>query len=202
MPSFTFLQFVNGWREQPSRVPFPPANGWLVGLTHPHLRIGAFCRISNTTKWVRCCTMPCLHGALDNLNGTELRRARPNLSNTAPRRIGPASVRCQCVGRCADLRLTAADDVRDYEAEDGLNAGCPPQDHSARPSIGDKHEQPNPTRSPGSPWAICITTPPHLVMYSSDAYPGRIYKLSLDGRILGVFGKSGKQLGSSAGFTR
>ena len=32
-------------------------------------------------------------------------------------------------------------------------------------------------------------------MYSSDAYPGRIYKLSLDGKVLGVLGESGKQLG-------
>ena len=40
------------------------------------------------------------------------------------------------------------------------------------PAIGDKRDQPNPTRSPGSPWAICITPPPHQVMYSSDAYPG------------------------------
>jgi len=32
-------------------------------------------------------------------------------------------------------------------------------------------------------------------MYSSDACSGRIYKLSLDGKVLGVFGKSGKQLG-------
>jgi hypothetical protein len=32
-------------------------------------------------------------------------------------------------------------------------------------------------------------------MYSSYAYPGRIYKLSLDGKVLGVLGKSGKQLG-------
>jgi len=70
-----------------------------------------------------------------------------------------------------------------------------PFDYSARPAIGDKREQPNPARSPGSPWAICITPPPHQVMYSSDAYPGRIYKLSLDGKVLGVFGKSGKQLG-------
>src|SRR5207244_3307175 len=70
-----------------------------------------------------------------------------------------------------------------------------PFDHSARPAIGDKRENPNPTRSPGSPWAICITPPPNQVMYSSDAYPGRIYKLSLDGKVLGVLGKSGKQLG-------
>ena len=50
-------------------------------------------------------------------------------------------------------------------------------------------------RSPGSPWAICITPAPNQVLYSSDAYPGRIYKLTLDGKILGVLGKSGKQPG-------
>ena len=65
-----------------------------------------------------------------------------------------------------------------------------------RPAIGNK---PGPdvkgTFAPGSPWAVCITPPPHQVLYASDAYPGRIYKLSLDGKVLGVLGKSGKQLG-------
>jgi sugar lactone lactonase YvrE len=70
-----------------------------------------------------------------------------------------------------------------------------PVDQNARPAIGNKTDHPSTTRSPGSPWAICITPPPHQVLYSSDAFPGRIYKLSLDGKVLGVFGKSGKQLG-------
>jgi len=30
--------------------------------------------------------------------------------------------------------------------------------------------------------------------HSSDGFPGRIYKLSLDGNVLGVLGESGKQL--------
>ena len=50
------------------------------------------------------------------------------------------------------------------------------------------------TQAPGSPWAICITPGPHQVMYASDAFPGRIYKLSLDGEVLGVLGESGKEL--------
>ncbi|WP_158747871.1 peptidyl-alpha-hydroxyglycine alpha-amidating lyase family protein [Acidisphaera sp. L21] len=50
------------------------------------------------------------------------------------------------------------------------------------------------TMAPGSPWAICITPGPHQVMYASDAYPGRIYKLALDGTVLGVLGRAGKQL--------
>ena len=72
-----------------------------------------------------------------------------------------------------------------------------PFDSNARPAIGNKPALPikgSQTMAPGSPWAICITPPPHQVLFSSDAYPGRIYKLSLDGRVLGVLGESGKQL--------
>jgi DNA-binding beta-propeller fold protein YncE len=45
----------------------------------------------------------------------------------------------------------------------------------------------------GAPWAICITPGPTQYLYSSDAYPGRVYKLSLDGKVLGMLGKSGRQ---------
>jgi sugar lactone lactonase YvrE len=67
----------------------------------------------------------------------------------------------------------------------------------ARPAIGkipDEAGMASGTFVPGSPWSICITPPPHQVLYSSDAWPGRIYKLSLEGKVLGVLGQSGKQL--------
>jgi sugar lactone lactonase YvrE len=67
----------------------------------------------------------------------------------------------------------------------------------AKPAIGNKPDakmMASGTFTPGSPWAICITPPPHQVLYSSDAWPGRIYKLSLDGKVLGMLGQSGKQL--------
>ncbi len=72
-----------------------------------------------------------------------------------------------------------------------------PFDPNARPAIGSKPILPikgAQTMAPGSPWAICITPPPNQVLFSSDAYPGRIYKLTLDGRVLGILGESGKQL--------
>ena len=66
---------------------------------------------------------------------------------------------------------------------------------SATPAIGRK---PAPdatgTQSSGAPWTLCITPGPNQVLYASDAFPGRIYKLSLDGKVLGVLGESGKQL--------
>ena len=49
------------------------------------------------------------------------------------------------------------------------------------------------TQAPGAPWAVCITPPPNQVLFMSDSYPGRIYKMSLDGKLLGMLGKSGKQ---------
>jgi hypothetical protein len=49
----------------------------------------------------------------------------------------------------------------------------------------------NKTMSNGSPWAICITPGPRQVLYAADGYPGRIYKLTLDGKVLGVLGATG-----------
>jgi len=53
----------------------------------------------------------------------------------------------------------------------------------------------NATMQPGAPWAICITPwPGTQYLYSADAYPGRIYKLTLDGKVVGTFGSMGHQL--------
>jgi sugar lactone lactonase YvrE len=69
---------------------------------------------------------------------------------------------------------------------------------NAKPAIGNKPDlstylQTGGSFTPGAPWALCITPPPNQVLYSSDSYPGRVYKLSLDGKVLGYFGRSGKQ---------
>lgn len=73
-----------------------------------------------------------------------------------------------------------------------------PFDPNARPAIGSKPQLPiatgNQAMAPGAPWAICITPGPHQFIYASDGYPGRIYKLTLDGKVLGMLGESGKQL--------
>jgi len=72
-----------------------------------------------------------------------------------------------------------------------------PFDHGARPAIGNKPTlqtyQQVMTMAPGAPWTVFITPPPNQVLYTSDAFPGRVYKLSLDGKMLGMFGQSGKQ---------
>lgn len=50
----------------------------------------------------------------------------------------------------------------------------------------------------GSPWAVCISPGPHQFLYSSNSNAvdsmdgGEIYKMELDGRVLGKFGRAGK----------
>jgi DNA-binding beta-propeller fold protein YncE len=71
-----------------------------------------------------------------------------------------------------------------------------PVPDDARMAIGNKAADVKtmaPLFQPGAPWAVCITPGPHQVLYTADAFPGRIYKLSLDGKLLGTLGKAGKQ---------
>jgi DNA-binding beta-propeller fold protein YncE len=64
----------------------------------------------------------------------------------------------------------------------------------AAPAIGNPiTAQSTPQSQNGSPWAVCITPGPTQYLYAADAYPGRIYKLTLDGKVVGMLGKAGKQ---------
>jgi hypothetical protein len=74
-----------------------------------------------------------------------------------------------------------------------------PYDANTQPAIGNKVDlskcsTEGGTFCPGAPWSLCITPPPNQVLYAADSHPGRIYKLTLDGKVLGVLGESGKQL--------
>src|SRR6201995_3518842 len=91
-------------------------------------------------------------------------------------------------------RIQGFDKQGKFERQIVIDVPVPPD---AKPAIGKipyEATKAKGTFAPGSPWSICITPPPHQVLYSSDAWPGRIYKLSLDGKVLGMLGQSGKQL--------
>jgi hypothetical protein len=70
-----------------------------------------------------------------------------------------------------------------------LNA---PYDKKRHPVLG--NARPNPPDAT-QPWTICITNTTPQYLYTSDEEPGRIYKLSLDGKILGILGESGHESG-------
>ncbi|MBZ5643043.1 MAG: peptidyl-alpha-hydroxyglycine alpha-amidating lyase family protein [Acidobacteriia bacterium] len=52
----------------------------------------------------------------------------------------------------------------------------------------------------GSPNSLCITSGAKQVLYVGElTFPGRLFKVGLDGKVLGVIGKSGRQLKQFSG---
>jgi len=52
----------------------------------------------------------------------------------------------------------------------------------------------------GAPNSICITQGANQVLFVGEStFPGRIFKVALDGHVLGVIGRSGRQLGQFSG---
>jgi sugar lactone lactonase YvrE len=100
------------------------------------------------------------------------------------------------VGDRGNRRVQVFDTDGNFKREIRIDVPPPPDAHPAiggMPNLTD-YLRTGGVQTPGAPWAICITPPPNQVMYISDSFPGRVYKLSLDGKVLGMFGKSGKQL--------
>lgn len=64
-----------------------------------------------------------------------------------------------------------------------------PYDKTQQPVLGTRNPNPPDETAPG---VLCITDTPTQYIFASDMDPGRIYKLQLDGKIIGVFGESGR----------
>jgi hypothetical protein len=92
-------------------------------------------------------------------------------------------------------RIQVFDPDGTYLREIKINVPMPPVVHMwmGNPPSPQAAASPNGTMQSGAPWAICITPGPTQYLYSSDAYPGRVYKLSLEGQVLGVLGSMGRQ---------
>jgi len=115
----------------------------------------------------------------------------PNSFNT-PHNIGIDRQNNVYVADRGNRRIQVFDRDGKFERFIVLNAAY---DKSRHPVLGDKAQNP-PDETP--PWTICITQGPTQYLYTSDNEPGRVYKLTLDGKILGTFGESGRDEGQNA----
>ncbi|PWT97725.1 MAG: 6-bladed beta-propeller [Terriglobia bacterium] len=90
-------------------------------------------------------------------------------------------------------RIQVFDPDGQFLREIKINVPIPPD---AMPWMGNKptpEQAANGTMAAGAPWTVCITPGPGTqYLYTSDAFPGRIYKLTLDGKLLGYLGSSGR----------
>jgi len=74
-----------------------------------------------------------------------------------------------------------------------------PPDYSTRAVNGDTPKAPS-MQGVGAPNSLCITPGPNQVLYLGEStWPGRIFKVTLDGRVLGVIGRSGRNLKQFSG---
>lgn len=102
-------------------------------------------------------------------------------------------------------RLQQFDTDGNFLKEIVLNVATPPR----QPILG--HQYPpaadalksgkpfNLAYRPGTPDALCIPPTNRRVMFVGDLYPGRIYKIDLNGKVLGYFGHVGKSPGETGG---
>ncbi len=88
-------------------------------------------------------------------------------------------------------RIQVFDPDGTFQREITIDVPVPP---GIEPWMGNMPTPEAAARQGGAPWAICITPGPTQYLYSADAYPGRIYRLSLDGKVLGMLGTTGRQL--------
>lgn len=86
-------------------------------------------------------------------------------------------------------RIQVFDRDGNFERFIFLNA---PYDKTRHPVLGNAPANP-PDET--QPWTICITQGATQYLFTSDSEPGRIYKLTLDGKILGTLGESGHDVG-------
>jgi DNA-binding beta-propeller fold protein YncE len=84
-------------------------------------------------------------------------------------------------------RIQVFDSDGNFKKMIWLNAAY---DKKRHPVLGN-----TPANAPNAtaPWTLCITTNgPAQYLFAMDAEPGRLYKMTLDGQILGMLGESGR----------
>ena len=113
---------------------------------------------------------------------------QPGQFNT-PHNIGVDRQNNIYVADRGNRRIQVFDTEGKYLRSILLNA---PYDKGRHPVLGNMPaNRPDETQ----PWTICITNGPIQYLFTSDQEPGRIYKFSLDGKMLGYFGESGHEVG-------
>ncbi len=117
------------------------------------------------------------------------RGTKPGEFNTPHSLVADAKGNLYVADR-GNRRIQVFDANGAFQREIRINVPIPPDAH---PWMGNQPGVEGAAAQNGAPWAICITPGPKQYLYSSDAFPGRIYKLTLDGKVVGVLGRTGRQ---------
>jgi len=166
---------INGQFRQPTDVAWDTEGNIYISDGYINSRVAKFTRDGD---WVTSMGEPGRGPKLGELNTPH------TIANDAKGNI--------YVGDRGNRRIQVIDPkTNTFVREIKIDAPIPP---NAQPWMGATPTAEQGAAQVGAPWAICITPPNasgQQFLYSSDAFPGRVYKLSLDGKVLGMLGKSG-----------
>jgi len=163
---------VNGQFRQPTDVTWDPQGNIFISDGYINSRVAKY---DKTGHWVK------QWGDRGN---------KPGEFNT-PHSIAADAKGNIYVADRGNRRIQVFDPDGGFQREIKIDVPVPPD---VQPWMGAMPSPQAAQAQSGSPWAICISPGPTQYLYSSDAYPGRVYKLSLDGTVLGTLGTSGRQL--------
>ncbi len=90
-----------------------------------------------------------------------------------------------------NARIQVFDSEGNFKRVILLNAAYPANYQPPFGPVNPNHK----LRDATQPWSMCITKTSPQYLWVSDHEPGRIYKLDLDGKILGALGSTGRELG-------
>src|SRR6266852_6833216 len=163
---------VNGQFRQPTDVAWDPQGNIFISDGYINSRIAKY---DKNGRWIKQWGDP---------------GSKPGEFNT-PHSIAADAKGNVYVADRGNRRIQIFDPDGTFQREIKIEVPVPPD---AQPWMGAMPSPQSAAAQSGTPWAICITPGPTQYLYSSDAYPGRVYKLSLDGKVLGMLGTSGRQL--------
>jgi hypothetical protein len=171
---------VDGWLNGPTDVAWDQDDNIFVGDGYVNSRIAKYNKEGDwLTSWGK-------YGK----GGPKANENPGNIDN--PHSISSDRDGNVYVGDRGNRRIQVFDRDGNFKRFLFLNA---PYDKTRRPVFGNAPRDPAARPDETQPWAMCIspTTPQYL--WVMDAEPGRLYKMTLDGKILGVLGSSGRRMG-------
>lgn len=168
---------VDGQFRQPTDVAWDSDDNIYVSDGYTNSRIAKFDRKGN---WLKSWGSRGSGGAHANENPGQF---------STPHNLGIDRQNNVYVADRGNRRIQVFDTEGNFKRMIHLNV---PYDKKRHPVLG--NASPNPPDET-QPWTICITPGPTQYLYTSDSEPGRIYKLTLDGRIVGMLGESGRDAG-------
>ena len=171
---------IDGWFRAPTDVTWDQDDNIFVSDGYINSRIA---KIDKDGDWIKS------WGKYGKGGRTPTRIPTTSTTRTTCRRIAQGNI---YVADRGNRRIQVFDRDGNFKRFLFLNA---PYDKTHHPALGNLPKDPSTRPDQTEPWAMCIspTTPQYLL--AIDAEPGRLYKMTLDGKILGMLGQSGRRMG-------